>query len=65
MAAQIATHIAWLYVDAVRQGKALGEACKRAGVPHVIISAHVSCQSTIGIPARHYDSKAEIYDYLR
>ena len=43
----------------------IGQACKKAGVKHIVLSAHLHCEKTIGIPARHYNAKAEIYTYMR
>ena len=49
----------------VQEGMCIGQACKKAGVNHIVLSAHLHCEKTIGIPARHYDAKAEIYTYMR
>ncbi|XP_067939304.1 nmrA-like family domain-containing protein 1 [Watersipora subatra] len=49
----------------VEEGMALGSACKKAGVKNIVLSSHISCEKTIGIPAKHYDAKAEIYTYMR
>jgi len=49
----------------VQEGMCIGQACKKAGVKHVVLAAHLHCEKTIGIPAKHYDAKAEIYTYMR
>lgn len=46
-------------------GKSIGQACKTARVPHVIALTYINVERTIGIPARHYDAKAEIYEHLK
>lgn len=50
---------------AVQEGMCIGQACKKAGVKHIVLAAHLHCEKTIGIPAKHYDAKAEIYTYMR
>jgi len=49
----------------VKQGVAIGDACKRSGVANIILSSHLHVENTIGVPAKHYDAKAEIYSYIR
>jgi len=44
---------------------AIGEACKLARVSQVIVVTYIHVERTIGISARHYDAKAEIYEHLR
>ena len=58
------THISTSLIT-VQEGMCIGQACKKARVKHIVLSAHLHCEKTIGIPARHYDAKAEIYTYMR
>ncbi|XP_078610159.1 nmrA-like family domain-containing protein 1 isoform X2 [Branchiostoma floridae x Branchiostoma japonicum] len=48
----------------VNQGKAVADAAKAAGVQHVVFSSLHAVQKTMGFPCLHFDSKAEIEEYM-
>ena len=48
----------------VAQGKAIGDACKKEGVKHLVYSGLAHVQKLIGKSCPHYDSKATVEEYL-
>lgn len=48
----------------VAQGKAIGDACKREGVKHLVYSGLAPVKKLIGRSCPHCDSKATVEDYL-
>ncbi|XP_019619297.1 PREDICTED: nmrA-like family domain-containing protein 1 [Branchiostoma belcheri] len=49
----------------IKQGKAVADAAKAAGVQHVVFSSLDPVQKTMGFPCLHYDSKAQIEEYMK
>ena len=57
----------WEYLDKdreIRQGKCVADACKKAGVKHVVFSGLESVIDTIGKSCPHFDGKGEIEKYM-
>ncbi|KAI8506338.1 NmrA-like domain-containing protein 1 [Branchiostoma belcheri] len=46
-------------------GKAVADATKAAGVQHVVFSSLEDVQKIMGFPCLHYDSKAQIEEYMK
>jgi uncharacterized protein YbjT (DUF2867 family) len=51
------------YEGEIRQGKALADVAKAAGVQHLVYTSVVSCDKHTGLP--HFDSKWEIEQHLQ
>ncbi|XP_078605081.1 nmrA-like family domain-containing protein 1 [Branchiostoma floridae x Branchiostoma japonicum] len=49
----------------IKQGKAVADAAKAAGVQHVVFSSLDAVQKTMGFPCLHFDSKAHIEEYMK
>lgn len=47
-----------------KQGKALVDACKAAGVQHLVFSLLESVEDAMGIKVEHFDSKGEVEKYM-
>ena len=48
----------------IRQGKFVADACKKAGVKHVVFSGLESVTDAIGKSCPHFDGKAEVEKYM-
>lgn len=48
----------------VAQGKAIGDACKKEGVKHLVYSGLAPVEKLIGKSCPHFDSKASVEEYL-
>lgn len=46
-------------------GKAVADACRSAGVEHLVFQTQLSPQRVIGLNARHMDAKFAIEEYIR
>ncbi|XP_078605057.1 nmrA-like family domain-containing protein 1 [Branchiostoma floridae x Branchiostoma japonicum] len=49
----------------IKQGKAVADAAKAAGVQHVVFSSLEDVQKTAGFPCLHFETKAHIEEYMR
>ncbi|XP_078605076.1 nmrA-like family domain-containing protein 1 [Branchiostoma floridae x Branchiostoma japonicum] len=49
----------------IKQGKAVADAAKAAGVQHVVFSSLDAVQKTMGFPCLLYDSKAHVEEYMK
>ena len=47
------------------QGINIADACKQAGVYHLVFSGLENVQKTIGIACPHFDGKGEVEEYLQ
>ena len=57
----------WEYMDKERemkQGKTVADACKKAGVKHVVFSGLEKVKDITGLDCPHFDGKGEIEKYL-
>ena len=57
----------WEHMDKereIRQGKCVADACKKAGVKHVVFSGLESVTDAIGKSCPHFDGKAEVEKYM-
>ncbi|XP_078605072.1 nmrA-like family domain-containing protein 1 isoform X4 [Branchiostoma floridae x Branchiostoma japonicum] len=57
----------WEYINKereIKQGKAIADASKAAGVMHVVFSGLENVQKIAGVPCPHYDSKGQIEEYM-
>ncbi|XP_072015171.1 nmrA-like family domain-containing protein 1 [Amphiura filiformis] len=57
----------WEHMDAnkdIQQGKNLVDACKAAGVKHLIFSGLEEVKGKLGKPCHHFDARAEIEKYM-
>ena len=50
--------------EEIAQGKAVGDACVRAGVKHMVYSGLMVVKDIVGHPVPHFDSKGQIELYL-
>jgi len=49
----------------IAQGKSVVDACKAAGVKHLVFSGLENIEATVGKPCPHFDGKAHIVDYIK
>ncbi|KAI8518439.1 NmrA-like domain-containing protein 1 [Branchiostoma belcheri] len=49
----------------IKQGKAVADAAKAADVKHVVFSSLEDVQKIMGFPCLHFDSKAQIEEYMK
>ncbi|XP_078687411.1 nmrA-like family domain-containing protein 1 isoform X2 [Branchiostoma floridae x Branchiostoma belcheri] len=49
----------------IKQGKAVADAAKAAGVKHMVFSSLENVQKILGFPCLHLDSKAQIEEYMK
>ncbi|XP_066294008.1 nmrA-like family domain-containing protein 1 [Branchiostoma lanceolatum] len=49
----------------IKQGKAVADAAKAAGVQHVVFSSLEDVQKLAGFPCLHFETKAHIEEYMR
>ena len=48
----------------VSQGKAIGDACKKNGIKHLVYSGLENVKEVIGISCPHFDGKGIVVKYL-
>ena len=55
----------FLTLPSVFQGIDLALACKEVGVKHLIYSGLESVKKSMGLPCPHFDSKADVVEFLQ